>query len=295
MKTAKLPLYYIGMLLMALPFFFTSCSSDDDGYTSSDKGSDTAGQITGSDHEVLYITSVGDNTFSYNSEGKITKCRAYGSDDYIFSYNPFKISYTHTHGSYSDVTEYYDISLNKNGYIVYMKTRDTDYSDNDENNGEARFSYDSKGHLTKIASSGTDVYYEDGEKITEKYSLEYNLSWSNGKLTQIVCSGNEDGEKYTDTATFEYGDDTYPNITKQWTDNYMADMIEDMEFLFYVGYFGVAGDYHPVSATQHDSDGETTTFKYSYEFNDNGSVKASKYKYNNNRYWTTRNFTYMSK
>ena len=26
MKTAKLPLYYIGMLLMALPFFFTSCS-----------------------------------------------------------------------------------------------------------------------------------------------------------------------------------------------------------------------------------------------------------------------------
>lgn len=172
MKTAKLPLYYIGMLLMALPFFFTSCSSDDDGYTSSDKGSDTAGQITGSDNEILYISSVGDNTFSYNSEGKITKCRAYGSDDYIFSYNPFKISYTHTHGNYTDVTEYYDISLNKNGYIVYMKTRDTDYSDNDENNGEARFSYDSKGHLTKIASSGTDVYYEDGEKITEKYSLE---------------------------------------------------------------------------------------------------------------------------
>lgn len=33
MKTAKLPLYYIGMLLMALPFFFTSCSSDDDGFT----------------------------------------------------------------------------------------------------------------------------------------------------------------------------------------------------------------------------------------------------------------------
>lgn len=70
------------------------------------------------------------------------------------------------------------------------------------------------------------------------------MSWSNGKLTQIVCNGNEDGEKYTDTATFEYGDNTYPNITKQWTDNYMADIIEDMEFLFYVGYFGVAGDYH---------------------------------------------------
>lgn len=83
MKTAKLPLYYIGMLLMALPFFFTSCSSDDDGFTPSAGGSDTAGQITGSDGEKLYITSVGDNTFSYNSEGKITKCRAYGSDDYI--------------------------------------------------------------------------------------------------------------------------------------------------------------------------------------------------------------------
>lgn len=49
MKTAKLPLYYIGMLLMALPFFFTSCSSDDDGFTPSTGGSDTAGQITGSD------------------------------------------------------------------------------------------------------------------------------------------------------------------------------------------------------------------------------------------------------
>lgn len=70
MKTAKLPLYYIGMLLMALPFFFTSCSSDDDGFTPSAGGSDTAGQITGSDGEELYITSVGDNTFSYNSEGK---------------------------------------------------------------------------------------------------------------------------------------------------------------------------------------------------------------------------------
>ena len=65
--------------------------------------------------------------------------------------------------------------------------------------------------------------------------------------------------------------------------------------LFYVVYFGVSGDYHPVSATQHDSDGETTTFKYSYEFNDNGSVKASKYKYNNSRYWITDNYTYMSK
>ena len=71
MKTAKLPLYYIGMLLMALPFFFTSCSSDDDGFTPSAGGSDTAGQITGSDGEKLYITSVGDNTFSYNSEGKM--------------------------------------------------------------------------------------------------------------------------------------------------------------------------------------------------------------------------------
>lgn len=125
--------------------------------------------------------------------------------------------------------------------------------------------------------------------------MEYNLSWSNGKLTQIVCNGSEDGEKYTDTATFEYGDNTYPNITKQWTDNYMADIIEDMEFLFYVGYFGVAGDYHPVSASQHDSDGDTSTFKYSYEFNDDGSVKASKYKSNNSSYWTTRNYTYMSK
>lgn len=70
MKTAKLPLYYIGMLLMALPFFFTSCSSDDDGFTPSAGGSDTAGQITGSDGEKLYITSVGDNTFSYNSKEK---------------------------------------------------------------------------------------------------------------------------------------------------------------------------------------------------------------------------------
>ena len=44
---------------MALPFFFSSCSSDDDGFTPSAGGSDTAGQITGSDGEKLYITSVG--------------------------------------------------------------------------------------------------------------------------------------------------------------------------------------------------------------------------------------------
>ena len=37
------------------------------------------------------------------------------------------------HGNYSDVTEYYDIALNKNGYIVNMKTRSTDQSDNEEN------------------------------------------------------------------------------------------------------------------------------------------------------------------
>ena len=61
MKTAKLPLYYIGMLLMALPFFFTSCSSDDDGFTPSAGGSDTAGQITGSDGEKLYILKSASN------------------------------------------------------------------------------------------------------------------------------------------------------------------------------------------------------------------------------------------
>lgn len=281
-----------------LPFALTSCSSDDDEEGGSAEGSATAGQVSTTDGETLYITQVGDNVFSYDDKGKIAECKVYGSDVYNFSYNPFKISRSYQGNGYTDNEEYTDISVNGKGAITSMKeyfdyTSSKNEDENESGNGNLTCSYDGSGHLVSMKVTGTSTYKDDGKTVTEKSSLDYSFTWTDGKLMKIVCTSVEDGERDVETVTFEYGDNAQRNVTKQWTDCFFGDCIEEMEWLFYLGYFGVAGDYHPTGATQVDSDGTTERFVYETGLNTNGSVNYTRYKYNSNYWNNKRQYSYQ--
>ncbi|MDO4160313.1 MAG: DUF4595 domain-containing protein [Prevotellaceae bacterium] len=277
-------------------FGLASCGDDDDDNGGSSNGSDKAGVLTTTDGTSIYLKQVGSLSFAYDTSGKVTSC-SYYTDDYNFTYNPFTITHESNESYGTTKVELSNISLNGKGYITKMKESIYDtWSDGsyESSSGTYSFSYDGSGHLTKVSGSGSWTYYEDGETEKGSVHIEYHLTWSNGNLVKVVYKYNDSGEEETETVTNDYDTSLYPNVTRQYTNNYFAQSIEDLDFLFFLGYLGVAGEYHPVSATyvctyedEDTQETDTDSYKYKYTLNSNGSVATSSYSYNNGSYRNT--------
>lgn len=282
------------MLSALVCFSISSCSSDDDEEISQN-GSDTAGQVTGSDGEKMLITQVGNTFYSYDSEGKLTAINTSYDGTYTVTYSPFKMVREVNGSSYSEKETVYDIAVNGKGAITSLKAEYVSYSydEIDEQSSTSySLSYDGAGHLTGISGSTSGYYYDDGEKYSGKANGSYKLTWSNNKLTKLVCTTNEDGEVMKEEVTFEYGDDLYPNLSHQFTNSLWGSAVEDIDVFSNIGLFGIGGDYLPIKAvciTTYTEDGETEsetdTYNYSYTFNSNGTVASETYNgYNTERY-----------
>jgi len=260
---------------------FTGCSDDDDegGAPKADNS-----YITTEDGEKLLMTSDGHNTYSYNTEGLPTGWGARCS----ISYDPQQLS--------NNDREYYDFTLNGAGYISAVSgTYEDKYGKGTE---RVTFSYDGSGHLVKVSASGSETYYEDGEKYTESGSATTILTWTNGNLTKVECkySGNDDGDKYseTETYTFDYDDD-YTNSIGQFSHSltYAYNFLDEFEELAFLGFYGKSSKQLPSKLTEKctesdeggtDSDTYTHTYTASYTFNSNGTLRAEKFGYSNYNY-----------
>ena len=298
----------------------TSCSDDDDDEGSA-YGSETAGQVTTSEGTTLYITSAGDYDFEYEDGYLVAFDDGYF--DYEVSYNPFTITYTYGDPDEDDTYEVYTISnikLNSSGYITSLSISgeyqniSTNYSDYDDLNGSANFSYDSDGHLLKVSSStsGSVKYinyiYED---LTESYSYSVSVTttntWDNGLLykTEYSCTEKESdySEKVQYTNVYDY-DTSYPNVTYQFTPNnlgFVGDLGADfdlLESLAIIGYLGKGPSYHPTSC-EHEfveyelgelCDDNEYSSSYKYDINSDGTVNKSYYKSGSK--WYSESFTY---
>lgn len=261
----------------------SSCSSDDE-ESISQNGSETAGQVTGTDGQKWLLSSVGAYTYNYNNESKLTGISGYGYS-WDVTYNPFKMVDEDKRGSYSEKQTFYDIAVNGKGYITSLKMayESYEYDEKDEDTKTSySLSYDGVGHLTSIKGNTSGWYYEDDEKINGSASGSYTFTWNGNKLAKIVYSEKEGSYSEKEEVTFDYGDNQYPNPCNQFTGSLWGGAeIEDMDILGYIGFLGIAGDYLPVQAVDvyaYTEDGETTsetdTYNYSYTFNSNGTVAS---------------------
>ena len=288
-----------------------SCSDDDDGDGGSSYGSETAGQVTGTDGVTYWITGANGLYFDYDDEGTLVGITD-GDYDYEVSYNPFTISY-----SYEYKDDYYEtysatwsnIVVNSNGYITsakisYEGTEEDDESNLDSYSGSQSlsFTYDNDGHITEMSAShsysGKGSYEGETFSWSGKGSTSISYTWGNDLLKEIAYSASDKGtdsgedfsDSYTRTYTYDYTED-YPNATLQYTPALIMDVWGDIGTLwtFSIGYNGKGPAYHPTSCDAYEVDDyyyevddyyeESYTLFMKYDLNDSGTVGTFYYTY----------------
>ena len=251
---------------------FVACGDDDDDVA---PGQGTPSSGTGQLSSGLRVTRVGDYTFEYDSEGRLTRVSEGNYYSYKFSYNPNKI----TEEYYGDDEESYSVGYNSNGY---MSSLSYEYVDGDESeSGRASFSYDGEGHLIKITTTAKESGYDYDGPYSSFDEGTLNLIWKDGRLTNVVDkyswkdsdgdSGNE-----TDTWTYDFGNNVLENKYLQFPPSILRSIIEDYDFLGYVGILGNGPKYLPSSAKYVEVENgdvvEEHSYSYSYGFNNDGSL-----------------------
>ena len=276
--------YWILLVIGIITLGFAACGGDDDDEGGGASGSDVeAGVITDTDGNKLYITSADWMRFDYDSNWQLT---GWGDDDYFYfdvSYNPLYMEGHYLEGGSTEATTIFsNFSINSDGYITKMSYSDN-FSSSDESSsqtGTFSLTYNSSGQLTKMVTSGSYKETYEGESYSGSGTSTVTFTWSNGILTSWTSSYSGSGYTETETATFDYGSYEYTNSTKQYTNSTAEWNWGDYCAFPWLGYIGVGPTYLPVSATYtwvEEEDGETYsdtyTEKYSYGFNDNGTVK----------------------
>lgn len=287
-------------LMFTAALAFTGCSDDDDegGAPKADNS-----YITTVDGDKLLLTSNGEHSFEYNSEGILTSFgnRNYSDENYKISFNPCKITDDNDHEL--------NFRLNGAGFISEF-TESFDRQEGEDSRkgvGKASYSYDGSGHLTKVVTnytySGTDFgesYYTSGKSTTI-------FTWKNGNLVKAVTNyeGDEDGDKFyaTDTFILSYGDNANPlgQFSQSLERVYDETIIDDSYIadLCFVGFFGKPSNYFPqrIEEQSTESDGYNDYYEWddmSYFFNSNGTL-AREYFYGSNYYYSYSNAPYVSR
>ena len=272
------------LLMTVLSICFVSCGDDDD---ANSDGPSTAGVLDKDTN--IRVKSVDNYTFYYNDKGQIDYITE-GNSRYDFSYNPNKIVMSYR----GEVEAEYTVSYNTLGYITRIGGSETFQEDGTvEINGSASLNYDSSGHLTSVNGSSTEKY----KGVTTKSTGTATLKWQNNRLISAIWESTEQEEEGTITYTEQYDYDYANNINDYYNKHHQyAPSLEgaygdDPEEAFaFVGLLGKGPLYLPSTCTEswnektRASDSGSNTERFSYGFNDDGSimycnVNSSRYYY----------------
>lgn len=249
------------LLLGNVSMGFVACGGDDD------EGGSGSSEIGILDKKLgLRLTSV---RAAYNGR-TYDNIRYYYTDknklDYLdwdgykldFSYNP-NVIYDKNDDE-EDIT--IDVVYSSEGYIKKMNLKAAGGAI-----GTASYTYDSKGHLTKVSSSV--------KAYAENYNENITLTWKNDLLTRIVWIDTIDEETDTYTTNFNYdGDTSVENKYFQFAPGLMQFAgLGDGEYeeaFAYVGLLGKGPKQLPSSMTEDDR-----TYNFRYTLNDNGSLYSA--------------------
>ena len=251
---------------------------DDNGIGGSDNT--TVGEVvSGSGKKLL---SAGDFNFYYSPDGKIK----YAIDDY--AYHEFSSNQVISHYDYKfdegDDIGTTNLSYNGKGYISKFQMSETweDEGESYKFSSTANISYDGEGHIVKATGNTSSESRYDGEIYKRKATSTINFIWENGLLKRIEEKDSEDDDDWwTSTVTFDYGDRMYANNHRQYG-SFVEQYFSDAPLAWaYLGMFGTGPDYLPVRAkvvTVEGYEGETYEGEenciYSYEFNDDGTIRC---------------------
>ena len=279
--------YYLISLCICLmgAMAFVSCSSDDDD-GGSGAASGGAGVIEGKAN--VRVTKVGNYSFYYDAKGRVDHIDYGNREGFHFKYNPNKVIVYD-----EDFEEEISISYNSKGYVSKFEasTSGKDGNDSWNTSGSASYSYDGKGHLTKISSQWKESGTEDGKKYNDNGTTSIVLTWNNDLLVKIVEDEmeNNDGDKetYKSEATLTYAADNMDNYLNEYL-QYAPALSKELEgmgdgeveeALAYIGLMGKGPQYLPASSKneweeyydERTHDGSSShTFKYG--FNGNGTI-----------------------
>lgn len=249
---------FLSFLLMMsmIGFSFVSCGDDDDNDDSGEivnggnnnGGNNNGGSSNNEADNTLRPLSVGDFSFAYDENGKVTSFSCYDSNrerpvTVNVSYNPFTLSYQVFDGEGEnnyDKISVTNVKFNNAGYITKANfkseyiTNEASYGYyfNETTSGSVSFKY-SDNFIKEIALDGNGKMTE--EEDGEKYSVSFNAygkaeyTYSNGNLQQISCTRTTEGggstydSKYVQT--FEY--DTLSNDNSIFNETYanMGDLM----------------------------------------------------------------------
>lgn len=276
-------------------FLLTSCSDDDDDVSSSGLDSD-AGLILEEDGIKYYLTGVGNIKYTYDVHGNLVTL-----NEFDVTYSPLLMTYSEEGNNEYETITCSDFSINSKGYITQFTEKQiySNYKYDQSQSSECvyKFSYDSNGRLQKMTCK--DESNSDGEYFSE--STTATFSWDNGILTKmLVITVDEDSEVQL-LAVYNYDEYKYPNITGQYTTSML-----DLEWMgpndfAYLGYLGVGSAYLPEGIEVTDVyyvdgelvDDESSSYTYTYEFNDNGTVDTEKIK--SSKHTSTKEYTYTKR
>ena len=292
----------------------TACDDDDDDGGSSVYNAE-ATVLTTADGDKLLVTQCGSYSYEYDDEGNLNAIST-DDYDFEVSTNPFKLTdsydsrtttitlttngngyitkavfYENCEGKSISITqETINFSYNSSSHLTKITYSGTEYYDESyygEGTGSSTFS----GTVTltwsndKIATISTseNEYDDDGDKYTREQTLSLSFA--------------EDDDLDYENTTNQY----VPTLF--WKDNsyelqYIKDGVEpylgqrnclDFSVFAYIGLLGVGPTYIPESADlsieyeEYDAEddetetvSETFEFGFSYNFNDDGSVRYCK-------------------
>lgn len=283
-KIFKYYLIPLSICLMGAVSFVSCSSDDDDGGGSASNG---AGVIEGKAN--VRVTKVGNYSFYYDAKGRVDQINYGNKEGFHFKYNPNKVVCFDEDGDQEEVS----MSYNSNGYVSKIEASSSAKYGNYSwsSSGSASYSYDGKGHLTKISSQWKESGTGDGEKYSATGKVNISFTWNNDLLMSIVEeeSDTEDGETETSKSvmTYTYATDNpenYFNEYLQYTPSFSKEVEgvgdgEVEEALAYIGLLGKGPQYLPVSSKneweefydgrKHEGS-SSDTFKYG--FNGNGTL-----------------------
>lgn len=280
------------VMMAMLSLGLSSCGGDDD-----DAGGGSAPTSAGvlDKDSNKRVKSIGNYNFYYNDNGQINYITE-GNTRYDFSYNPNKIVQTHR----GEEEAVYTISYNGLGFITHLDAQMEFQEDGKVHiTGSSTLSYDGTGHLISIKSSSTQNY----QGKTKTTTVTATMTWQNSKLMSTLWeeSTQQDGQStsyYTDTYNYEYAHEIndYHNKHHQYAPSlegvYGDEPTDAFAFVKLLGYGPL---YLPIQcvhtwdeSTTRAADSGSTTKRFSYGFNDDGSISYCTV--NNNRY----NYSYES-
>ncbi len=205
-------------IMMMLSAGAVCCSCSDD--DEANANSYAAGNPLVSQGKVL-LTQLGHTRYEYDENFRPVAAYYYNEEEWSINYEKGLISL------YDGELPNLSCSFNSKGYITKIKGSfsESEYEDGVKITEEMTFEYDGEGHLISLR----DTEVVEGSKFgSEPYDMRDEYTWERGnlvKMERIDLTGEDSYDSWTIEATYGEQENKYRQYPGDWTSNDEATML----------------------------------------------------------------------